>query len=324
MEKIQIKKRVDIQKCAPIILMLLLMILLTIANRNFLTAQSIYNLLLQVSALGIVALGAMMVLLTAGIDFTGGYGLSLAGVTAGIAYIQIGNNPMIFIITALTVGALVGLVNGLIITQLKLSPFITTLATMSICKGISLTISSGHQVTLTDKLLLAIGSGKIFGFLPYSFLVFVVGIFIIYICMNKTRFGVYTYAIGGNEDSVTYSGIKIKLYKVLVYVAAGVCYGLAAIITCCQVTIITTDISGSFLLDGIAAAVVGGTSLLGGKGNILGTVVGAFIITLITTMLNFFKVPFLLRDVIKGVIIVAVLIFNVIIAKTAEKQKNKI
>ena len=299
------------------------LLILTIANKNFLTGQSIYNLLSQVAALGIVALGSMLVLLTAGIDFTAGFGLSLAGVTAGVVYISSGDKGWVLVLVSVLTGAVVGLLNGLIIVGLKLNPFIATLAMMTVCKGISMMVSEGRQVQITSPGLLKLGSGKLFGFLPIAFILFAAVIFIIYLILNKTKLGIYTYAIGGNEDAVAYSGINKDLYKVFVYVTAGVCYGIAAIITCSQVTIITSNISGDYLLDGIASAIVGGTSLLGGKGRVSGTVIGAFIITLITTILNFLQVPFLLREVIKGLIIVGILVFNAGIEKLSAKMEKQ-
>ena len=313
----------DLQKYAPVFLMLVLMLILTIANKNFLTGQSIYNLLSQVAALGIVALGSMLVLLTAGIDFTAGFGLSLAGVTAGVVYISSGDKGWVLVLVSVLTGAVVGLLNGLIIVGLKLNPFIATLAMMTVCKGISMMVSEGRQVQITSPGLLKLGSGKLFGFLPIAFILFAAVIFIIYLILNKTKLGIYTYTIGGNEDAVAYSGINKDLYKVFVYVTAGVCYGIAAIITCSQVTIITSNISGDYLLDGIASAIVGGTSLLGGKGRVSGTVIGAFIITLITTILNFLQVPFLLREVIKGLIIVGILVFNAGIEKLSVKMEKQ-
>lgn len=309
-----------LQQYTPVFLMLILMLVLAVANRNFLTGQSIYNLLSQVAALGIVALGAMMVLLTAGIDFTAGFGLSLAGVTAGAIYISCGNRGWVLVVTAILTGAAVGLANGLIIIGLKLNSFIVTLAMMTVCKGVSMMVSEGRQVQITSAGLLKLGSGKLFGFLPVSFLVFLLAVAIMYVLLNKTRLGIYTYAIGGNEDAVDYSGINKNLYKILVYVVAGICYGTAAVITCSQVTVITSNISGDYLLDGIASAIVGGTSFLGGKGKVSGTVIGAFIITLITTMLNYLRVPFLLREVIKGLIIVGILVFHAGIERISEKM----
>lgn len=319
MENKKNKKRIDLQTLAPVFLMLLLMVVLTISNKNFLKPQSIYNLLAQVSALGVVALGAMIVLLTAGIDFTAGFGLSLAGVTAGYVYVSTGENGILFLVVSLLVGAAVGLVNGVIIVKLNLNPFITTLAMMSVCKGVSMIVSEGRQVNIKTNYLLSLGSGRIFGFLPISFLVFLAAAVLMYIIMNKTKLGIYTYAMGGNEDAVEYSGINKSFYKILVYTVAGICYGLAAIISCCQVTVITSNISGDYLLDGIAAAVVGGTSLLGGKGTVFGVTIGAFVITLITTVLNFLQVPYLLRDVIKGLIIIGILIFDVGIGRLSKR-----
>jgi len=311
----------SLDKYVPVFLMILLMAVLTISNRNFLSGQSIFNLLQQVSALGIVAFGAMIVLLTAGIDFTAGFGLSLAGVTAGYVYLESGNNGIVLILTALLVGAAIGFINGAIIVKLNLNPFITTLAMMSICKGVSMLVSEGRQVTITTNYLLSLGSGRILSCIPVSFVVFMIAVILMHIIMNKTKLGIYTYAMGGNEDAVVYSGINKGRYKILVYTAAGICYGLAAVITCAQVTVITSNISGDYLLDGIAAAVIGGTGLQGGKGTVFGVTIGAFIITLITTILNFLQVPYLFREVIKGLIIMGILLFDIVVSKTTARMR---
>lgn len=312
----------NLQRYAPAFLLLILVVILAVTNANFLSAQSFFNLLLQVSAMGVVALGAMLVLLTGGIDFTAGYGMSLAGVTAGYFYFLSGNNGIVLILTAVVMGVLVGTINGLIITKLKLHPFIATLAMMSVCQGVSMMVSEGRQVIISSPFLLKLGQGRLFGFLPISFIAYAVIVLCIFVLVNRTKLGVYAYSLGGNEDAVLYSGINKDLYKILVYLVAGLCYGLASVITVSQVTVITTNISGTVLLDGIAAAVVGGTSLTGGRGTVGGTVMGAFIITLISTLLTFLSVPPLLRDAIKGLIIIAILLFDVALNKIGKKQSQ--
>ncbi len=303
----------SLKRFVPVIIFICMFAVLAVYNTNFLRPQSIANLLMQVSAVGVVALGAMITLISGGIDFTAGYGLSLSGVAAGAIYGASGNNGVILILSAVAIGACVGLVNGVIITRLNLHPFIVTLAMMSVCQGMSTMIAEGKKIEITSEYLLELGSGKLFGFLPFSFLTLMLIAFLMGAVMHRTRIGVYTYAMGGNEDAVIYSGINEKVYKTLVYVIAGVCYGIGAILSVSQVTVITPNISGTYLLDGIAAAVIGGTSLSGGKGKISGVIIGAFIIILITTLLTFLGVPSLLRDAVKGAIIIGILLLDAFI-----------
>lgn len=310
----------SIKRFVPVIIFICMFAVLAIYNTNFLSMQSIANLLMQVSAVGIVALGAMITLISGGIDFTAGYGLSLAGVAGGAIYVASGNNGIVLIISAVAIGGCVGLVNGVIITRLNLHPFIVTLAMMSVCQGLSTMIAEGKKIVITSEYLLTLGSGKLFGFLPYSFIALILIALLMGLIMHRTRIGIYTYAMGGNEDAVIYCGINDKLYKTVVYVIAGVCYGIAAILSVSQVTVITPNISGTYLLDGIAAAVIGGTSLSGGKGKVSGVIIGAFIMILITTLLTFFGVPSLLRDAVKGSIIIGILLLDAFINGVSLKE----
>jgi ribose/xylose/arabinose/galactoside ABC-type transport system permease subunit len=309
-------RSLNLQRLAPIFLLLVLLLVISVTNTNFMSAQAIFNLFLQVSPLGIVAFGAMLVLLTGGIDFTAGYGMSLAGITAGYVYITYGNHTSIsLILVSAVIGLLAGLLNGLIITKLKLHPFIVTLAMMSAFQGLSMMISEGRQVVITSPFLLTLGQGRLFGFLPVSFIAYLLILGGVYFVVNHTKIGTYAYAIGGNKDAVVYSGINENLYEMAIYGIAGLLYGLAGVITVSQVTVITANISGTVLLDGIAAAIVGGTSLLGGRGTVGGTCIGTFIIILISTLLTFLGIPPLLRDALKGLIIIGILLFDTAIRK---------
>jgi ribose/xylose/arabinose/galactoside ABC-type transport system permease subunit len=231
-------------------------------------------------------------------------------------YITYGNHTSAsLILVSAVVGLSAGLLNGTIITKLKLHPFIVTLAMMSAFQGLSMMISEGRQVVITSPFLLTLGQGRLFGFLPVSFIAYLLILGGVYFIVNHTKIGTYAYAIGGNKDAVVYSGINKNLYETVIYGIAGLLYGLAGVITVSQVTVITANISGTVLLDGIAAAIVGGTSLLGGRGTVEGTCVGTFIIILISTLLTFLGIPPLLRDALKGVIIIGILLFDVAIRK---------
>ena len=312
--------KIDLQRHAPVVLFLLLVIALTFVNRNFLSAQAMYNLMLQASSVGIIALGAMLVLISAGIDFTAGHGMALAGVVGGYFYVSTGNSLIALVIACLAAGAILGLVNGTLISRLKLPPFIATLAMMTVCLGLALMISDGRRIQIENPLVLAFGQSRLFGVIPPVFVAYLAVVGIIYLLLNHTKFGVYVYAIGGNEDAVKYAGINIAKYKMLIYIVAGLCYGVAAIVVGAKVTIITPSISSTLLLDGIASAVIGGTSITGGRGRVFGTVIGTLIILLISTLLTFLRVPSLLRDALRGAIIIGILLFDVAMVRLAKRK----
>lgn len=169
---------------------------------------------------------------------------------------------------------------------------------------------------IMEKSTLYIGQGVLFGWLPVSFIIFLAVCLLGYIILNRTRMGVYVYAMGGNENAAVYAGVNIRWYKFLVYVFAGLCTGIGAVVTCSRVAVVSSSISGDVLMDGIASAVIGGTSVSGGKGTISGTIAGVLIMGLITTSLTYLNVDTLLRDVVKGLIIIAALLIDTVANRT--------
>lgn len=298
-------KKVNLQRTMPVIILLALLLILSLLNRDFLSPTTMINLMQQVSAVGVVSIGAMFVIITGGIDFTAGYGLAMIGMAAGLIYTKSpfeGNLP-VFILTFLLSGALLGLVNGFLIAQLKILPFIATLAMMSLAQGMSLMLGGGTMIMLSDSPILIIGQEKLFGVVPYSFLVLLCVCMLASFILHKTKLGIYTYALGGNEDAAWYAGIHIKRYKILVYMAAGICTGIASLLTVSKIAMATPSIYGSTLIDAIAATCIGGTNMSGGKGTVLGTFIGAVIIVLISTALTYLKIPAEMQNVFKGAVI---------------------
>lgn len=293
----------------PLFVLIAMIIVLSFANKNFMQISTFTNLFQSVAPMGIVAIGAMFVIITAGIDFTSGFGLAVAGVSAGVLYSNTNHNLIVLLFTGILIGTIIGLINGLIITKLKISPFIATLAMMSVLQGMSLLISQGQRLLINDPKALWVGQGKI-GFMPVSFIVFIIMCMISHILLTKTKFGIYVYAMGGNEQSLTYTGVNVTLYKTLVYVFAGFCTGLGSLITISRIALITPNISGSILLDAIASAIIGGTKISGGKGRIFGTFIGVLIMGLIGMTLTYLNIDNLLRDVVKGGIIIVALLLN--------------
>lgn len=306
-------KRINIKEMAPIIILGCLLLVLNLLNKDFMSFKTLLNMMQQVSVVGIVAIGAMVVIISGGIDFTAGYGLAMIGMAAGTVYATgfLGGGVLVVLVTCLVAGLIVGTVNGFLIARLNIVPFIATLAVMSLLQGMSMLIGHGNMVMIKDPALLWFGQGKLFNSIPVSFILYVLLCFAAYIILRKTKMGVYVYALGGNEDSVRYVGINVAKYKMLVYVMAGIYTGIAAFLTISKIGLAAPSIYGSTLLDAIAAAVIGGTSLSGGKGRMLGTFVGTIIIVLITTALTYLKIRPEMQDVFKGIVILFALCFDV-------------
>lgn len=315
-----ILKKANIKEIAPIIILISMLLILNTLNKDFMSVKTLLNMMQQVSAVGIVAIGAMIVIISGGIDFTAGYGLAMIGMAAGTVYATdfLGGNVFVVVLTCLIAGTIVGALNGCLIAKLNIVPFIATLAVMSLLQGMSMLIGHGNMVMIKDPSILWFGQGKIFNVIPVSFIIYVLLCFIAYLILRKTKMGVYIYAIGGNEDSARYVGINVAKYKILLYVLAGIYTGIAALVTISKLGLAAPSIYGSTLLDAIAAAVIGGTSLSGGKGKILGTFVGTVIIVLITTALTYLNIRPEMQDVFKGAVILLALCFDVFINKISK------
>ena len=314
--KVKGNRKINIQKAMPVIILLVLLLVLSLLNRDFLSLQTFVNLMQQVSAVGVVAIGAMFVIISGGIDFTAGYGLAMIGMAAGVVYSQsiFQGSVIAMVITFIGAGAILGLINGVLIAKLKILPFVATLAMMSLAQGMSLMIGGGTMIMLSDSPILFIGQGKLGGMFPTSFLIFLLICITADIILKKTKLGVYTYALGGNEDAAWYTGIKVDQYKILVYIVAGICTGIASLLTVSKIAMATPSIYGTTLIDAIAATCIGGTSMSGGKGTVFGTFIGSIIIVLISTALTYLKIPAEMQDVFKGAVILLAVAFDAMVS----------
>lgn len=315
------KTPISIQRFIPLIMLVGIYLVLSMISPTFLQFNTIYNLLQQNAAVGIIALGASMVLITGGMDFTSGMGLAMAGITAAKIYMATGQNILVLVISGLLVGAAIGCMNGLLITKLKLQPFIATLAMMTVLKGLTMIVAEANTPHLVKADALFIGGGSLLG-LPFPFFIFVFMALLTGFIMNKTSVGVAIFALGGNEEAARFAGINITKTKIFVYVYAGICAGLASLITISRVVIVMPNIDGTFLLDGIASAVIGGTSVSGGKGTVFGTVIGVFIIGIISTALTYLKVPAVYQEAAKGAFIIFALALDAVMSRMSGKGKQ--
>ena len=296
-------------KLGPLLGLFLIVIVITALNPSFMTTDNILNILRQVSISALIAFGMTFVILTGGIDLSVGSTLALTGAIAA-SMLASGMDPVLTMFTALLIGAILGAINGVIIAKGKVAPFIATLATMTIFRGLTLVFTEGRPISdlgneITFQML---GKGYFFG-VPVPVVTMILAFFALYFIMHKTTFGRRVYAVGGNEGAAKLSGINVDRIKIAVYSLTGMLAALSALILTSRLNSAQPTAGTSYELDAIAAVVLGGTSLTGGRGWIFGTLVGALIIGVLNNGLNLIGVSSFFQQVVKGlVILVAVLI----------------
>ena len=293
-----------------VIALIILMAVITIINSNFLTANNLLNLLLQVTSNALIAFGMTFVILTGGIDLSVGSILALSSaLTAGL--LGSGMPVTLAILISLILGCILGMMNGLLISYGKLAPFIVTLATMTIFRGATLVYTNGNPITkgLSDTFLFQfLGQGYIVG-IPFPVIIMFIVFIVLYVLIHKTAFGKSVYAIGGNEKAAYISGVKLNKVKIIIYSISGIMASISGLIITSRLSSAQPTAGASYEMDAIAAVVLGGTSLSGGKGRILGTLIGALIIGVLNNGLNIIGVSAFWQQVVKGVVIlIAVLI----------------
>lgn len=298
-----------LEKLIPFLGFILLIIMISVLNPAFLDLSNLLNLLRQISINGLIAFGMTFVILTGGIDLSVGSILALSSACIALM-ITSGVDPIIAIILGVLIGFILGVVNGLFVTKGNMAPFIATLATMTIFRGLTLVVTDGNPITnLGDNYLFQLfGKGYFFG-VPVPAVTMTIVFIVLFILLHKTTFGRHTYAIGGNEIASKISGIKVNRVKILIYGISGLMSALAGAILTSRLNSAQPTAGTAYELDAIAAVVLGGTSLTGGKGRIVGTLIGVLIIGVLNNGLNLLGVSSFYQQVVKGVVIlIAVLI----------------
>lgn len=313
-ENIQIgKKKFDykevVTKLGPLLALIVLVIFVTFLNPSFISATNLLNLLRQVSTNALIAFGMTFVIITGGIDLSVGSTLALSSaLTAGM--IVSGLDPILAMIVGVGIGFVLGAVNGLLITKGKMAPFIATLATMTIFRGLTLVFTDGKPITgIGDSFIFKfMGRGYLFG-IPFPVVLTLVCFAVLFVLLHKMTFGRKTFAIGGNEKAAYIAGIKSDRIKVMIYAISGMMASISGIIITSRLNSAQPTAGTSYEMDAIASVVLGGTSLSGGRGRIVGTLIGALIIGTLNNGLNLLGVSSFYQQVVKGiVIIIAVLI----------------
>ncbi len=288
----------------PMLILLLLIIVISIVTPNFLSPRNIGNILSQTAVIAVVAVGQHLVILTRGIDLSVGANLALATVIGGLLYRVVDSAELVMLAMLLS-GAAVGAVNGLVYVFGRLPhPFIITLATLSICRGLALELAIGHTTMRgMPELIAAIGGEASFG-VPNSFVV-VVGVALLVFVMAKAMvWGRWIYAVGGKPEAALQMGIPVKWVLVSTYVISGLCCGVGAILLAGR-TEASSPLYGNLLeLDTIAAVIIGGASFLGGRGHLGHALIGAVMIGVIRNALNLMNVDVFFQMIAIGLIIV--------------------
>lgn len=309
---------VQFPQMATIIVFAVVFIIFSLLSPGvFLSFKNLSNIMEQTAAISIAAFGMTVVLLVGGIDLSVGAVIAVVGVVCA-RMVENGSHLILVALAALGIAVAFGLFNGLIITTWKVQPFLVTLGTMSIGRGLALIISGGMSIYLPDKNFAKIfATGKVLGI--QSLVLWTIGsLIIIYIIVTKTPFGRRVQAIGGNEEAAVNSGVNVKRVKILVYIISSVMAALSGLIIMSRLGSGLPSLGQGAELDAIAASVLGGTGFAGEGGNPLGTLLGSLVIGTVVNGLTILGVNSYIQVVVKGMIIILTVVGSIIIVKDKE------
>ena len=307
-------KRFIRQKESAIFLALLgIMLIITIIAPKFATPGNLYRVARQISFVSIAALGVFTVILTSGIDLSVGSIIGISGVACGLA-MAAGVGPFLSVLIGMGTGFGVGIINGLLVSYVGITPFIVTLGMLSMARGVIWIITKGWPIEDISEKFLFIGQGAFLG-IPVPVIIAIVTAVLMHFFLSYTVFGRRLYAIGGNEEATRLSGINVKKIKCLAYGISGLMASITGIILVARFSSAQTSAGDGWELDAIAAAVIGGTSLMGGSGSVLGVLIGAAIMGVIRNGLVLMKVSAYWQTAIMG--------FIIVLAAVIDRIKNR-
>ena len=294
-----------IQRLLPFVTLIALFILLAIASPNFLTVTNLSSVVRQTAVINIVALGMTVIIIAGGIDLSVGSILALAGL---LGTMQMQNHQPIWLamLVGIATGTLAGLANGLMVTRLKINPFIVTLGTMGIYRGLALIISKGLPVHDIPPSFAFLGDGNLLR-VPFVLWILLFCAIVIHLLLEHTRLGRYAFSIGSNPEAAYYAGVPVAFVTMAVFAIGGLLTGLAGMIEASRLKTGQPTGGQGYELTAIAAVVIGGGSLRGGEGGVVGTLIGAFIMGLLSNGSDLLGTnPYWQQVIIGGVIILAV------------------
>ena len=288
--------------------LVVLIVAVSLYTDRFLTPFNVQVLARQVSFVGLVALGQTLVLLIGGIDLSVGAGAGLSGIIGALLLTSVGVHPYLVIPCTMVFGMLLGMINGGLIAGLRLNPFIVTLATWEIIAGMTLVITKGYPINPLGETFSIFGKGEILG-VPLPVIIYVVIGGLLIWMLTQTRFGRNIFAVGGNREAAILAGIRVRRVELIVYGLAGMLASLAGILYASRLNAAQPSVGEGWLIGAITAAILGGTSLRGGQGSIVGTMLGALLLVVLSNAIGLANVNAYWQRVIVGfVVLLAVLI----------------
>jgi len=298
----------SLSQYGSIVMLAVLIVLMSFTSKEFLTVHNLTNVVRQVSIFAIIGTGMTFVIITAGIDLSVG---SLLALTSCVAMTVIDETGIDYlgVLVGLVIGALAGAANGVVIARFKVPPFIATLAGLTVYRGSSLVVTNGLPIIKLEGSFRFIGSGMIGG-IPVPVIIMIIVVVVMQIVLSRTAFGAYVYAVGGNEEAARLSGIKVGWVKFWSYVLCGFLAGLSGMILMARLSSAQPAVGEGFELDAIAAVVLGGTSLMGGRGAVWSTLIGALVIGILNNGMNLMGVHTHYQLVAKGFLIVLAVLLD--------------
>lgn len=322
------KKNIDIEKVTQvlmnnkaIIILIIFVAIVSCLTSDFFTSRNLTNILKQICTSCTLSMGFTLVLASGIIDLSVGYMLGLVGIISALMAVA-GVPAVIVIPAAIVIGGICGILNGFISQKFGLQPFIVTLATGMIFQGINLIVSGAKSIANLPAWYVNIGAGKVFG-IPIPVIVMVALVIVMYIVIQRTKFGRYALACGGNKNAARVCGIPTQKITYLVFLITGMCVGLAAVLQTGRAASAQNAAGAGMELDAVAAVVIGGTPMEGGKANVVGTLFGCLLIQVISNSLNLLGVDSNWQKVAKGLVIIAAIILDKEGSKILDKIRVK-
>lgn len=296
------------RKYATLFILVIFLIAMAFLSDRFFTFKNLTNVGRQISLNAILALGMTLVIISGGIDLSVG-GVCALGCCVCAKILNSTGSSLLAIAVVLLIGLAVGAFNGFVVSKTGIAPFIVTLSTVSIIRGITLVMTNASPMPISNAAFKFIGQGTLLG-IPFPIYITLILAIITAFVMNKTVFGRYVYAIGGNERSAVVAGIQVKKVKISVYMVSGFLAAFTAIIYTSRLSSGVPSLGAGFEMDAITAAVIGGASLAGGQGHIWGTMIGAVIIGILNNALNLLNINSYFQDIVKGVVVLLAVLFD--------------
>jgi ribose transport system permease protein len=308
----------SLQKASGLILLILVGVIFALLSDLFLTISNLSNIFLQTSVVAVATIGMTLTMLMGGIDLSVGSIAAFSGAIVAGLMTRNGLSMPAAITLGILIGAGLGAVNGVLIVHGKLPPFVATLAMLGVARGLTLVYTQGRPISGLDQTFTFLGSGNL-GPVPMPVVIWLIILLVVFLVLRYTKFGLYIYAIGGNQETARLAGIPTKMIMILVYAISGGLASITGILLTARLWSAQPQMAAGLELDAIAASVIGGVSLFGGVGSVVGACMGALIVGMLGNGLNLLRIPSYYQQVIKGVVFVVAVILDMF-TKRRSKQ----